>query len=72
MTYAEAVKALMLEGASHTDPFYYAYCDGYYAAKTMKNPTSCLDYIGVATTKGYYKSVEIMNKYQEGLEAGQK
>ena len=70
MTYAEAVKSLLLEGANHSDPLYYAYCDGYYAAKTMKNPTSHLDYIGVATANGYYKSVEVLDKYQQGLEAG--
>lgn len=71
MTYAEAVKALLLEGASHSDPLYYAYCDGYYAARTMVNPTDPEDYIGVSTLKGYFKNQEVVSRYRAGLIAGE-
>ena len=72
MTYSEAVKALLLEGASHSDPLYYAYCDGYHAARTMNTPTESCHYTGVATTIGYFKNSEVIYQYDRGLEAGLK
>lgn len=70
MTYLDAVKALKSEGASSTDPLYYAYCDGYYNAKTMITPTAPELYIGVSTINGYFKNAEIVARYTKGLEAG--
>ena len=70
MTYNEACEALKKEGAPHTDPLYYAYCDGYYAARTMKTPTLAHHYVGVSTINGYFKNNEVIKKYEQGLRDG--